>query len=56
MVSKGRARRGKVFRMRSLAVGGELRCQELAAEVLGWSPTGGIGSGGWDKVQASAGS
>ena len=35
VVSKGRARRGKVFRMRALAVWGELRCQGLATDVLG---------------------
>ena len=34
-MSKGRTARGKVFRMRALAVREELRCQGLAAEVLG---------------------
>ena len=54
VVSKGRAARGKVFRMRALIVEEELRGQGLAAEVLAIGKLQGelTDCGGWNEVQA----
>ena len=55
VVSKGRARRGKVFRVRALAVREELKCQGLAAKALGRLQEELAVHGDWNEVQASAG-